>query len=82
MSHIKEYIGCKSIEAADYDGNNLYSMWLTDTEVVRCRDCKHLVNEECHNDIWRVAYGEGYPVVVPDIGIDDGFCAWGERREA
>lgn len=41
MSYIREYIGCKSIKIADYDGkgNNLYSMWLTDTEVVRCRDC-------------------------------------------
>ena len=34
MSEIKEYIGCKSIQ-----GNNLCNMWLTDEEIIRCRDC-------------------------------------------
>lgn len=43
MSNIREYVGCKSIEAVNYDGkgNDLCNMWLTDEEIVRCRDCRH-----------------------------------------
>lgn len=42
MSNIREYVGCKSIEAVNYDGdgNTLYNMWVTDEEIVRCRDCQ------------------------------------------
>lgn len=85
MGRVKEYIGCKSIEAADCDGkgNNLYSMWLTDTEVVRCRDCENKTKNDsggisCKHfrlvDRFGFAY---YAPVKPD-----GFCAWGERRLA
>lgn len=49
-------------------------------EVVRCRDCKHsnpLSNFHkhlgCYNDFLN-SY-EAIPV------CDDGFCAWGERKE-
>lgn len=32
MSNTREYVGCKSIEIENYDGNgnNLYNMWLQD----------------------------------------------------
>lgn len=48
-------------------------------EIIRCRDCKYF-NEsgECENDIWDVAYGEGYPYVA-GAGDGNGFCAWAER---
>lgn len=52
------------------------------TEVIRCKDCQYLNSDgECENDIWDVAYGEGYPYVAGD-GDGDGYCAWAERREA
>lgn len=44
------------------------------SELVRCRDCKHVVDEltylSCHR-----SSGE-YFCVMPD-----GFCAWGIRKE-
>lgn len=47
--------------------------------IVRCRNCKYF-NEsgECENDIWDVAYGEGYPYVA-GAGDGNGFCAWAEK---
>lgn len=70
MSNIREYIGCKSIEAVNYDGkgNTLCNMWVTDEEIVRCRDCKRFnSNETC--------------ALFDDAFVEpDGFCKWGERR--
>ena len=71
MSQIKEYIGCKSVEAVNYDGHGdtLYNIWLTDQEIIRCRDCRRMneiqpeTNQPCSTE-------------------PDGFCAWAERREA
>ena len=82
MSNTREYIGCKSIEIDNYDGNgnNLYNMWLTNEEIVRCRDCKHCEIEE-------VDYGEGEIRNQRECGIsclevnDDDFCSRGERCE-
>ncbi len=36
MSRVKEYIGCRAVECADYngEGDDLCSIWLTDTEVM------------------------------------------------
>lgn len=54
--------------------------WLSDEEVVRCRDCKHYsehewiiatdVSDVCH-------FWHGEPTKVEP----DGFCKWGERKE-
>lgn len=44
-------------------------------EIVRCRDCKFYDGDN--------GYGN-YGCTLLDFGtknIDDGFCAWGERRE-
>jgi hypothetical protein len=53
--------------------------WLTGEEIVRCRDCKHYVEDPTPID-------PGWPMMCEDSGRDmlnpDGFCAWGERRDA
>lgn len=90
MSSIQEYIGCKSIEAVDYDGkgNALCNMWLTDTEIVRCNDCRfaHMRGGQlvCNvherfvaTDPIGLPIQEAYFVCTPK-----GFCAWGERCDA
>lgn len=49
--------------------------------IVRCRDCKYFNEDgECTNDIWSVAYGEGYPYVAGE-GDGNGFCAWGDTND-
>lgn len=84
MSHIREYIGCKSIEAADYDGkgNDLCNMWVTDEEIVRCHDCMKSrekgwkctrFTEEVYDEEKEI--GE---LVMANVR-PDGFCKWGER---
>ena len=63
---------------------------LSDEEIVRCRDCRHSsvsfdeTRTMCRywsmNDYDDSESSHGYtlyPVVKPD-----GFCAWGERKEA
>lgn len=79
MSHIREYVGCKSIEAANYDGkgNDLFNMWVTDEEIVRCRDCRYFVK-----DIDPVDHG--WPMMCDLTGYQmiggNCFCSWGERK--
>lgn len=50
-------------------------------EIVRCRDCKHYDGEpDLESSIpkcWRDPDHKGTPVTT----YQDGFCAWGERRE-
>lgn len=67
MSHIREYVGVKSIEAENYDGkgNNLYNMWVTDEEIVRCRDCDKKIGCQLY-----LAQGQD----------PNGFCKWGEQE--
>lgn len=60
--------------------------WLTGEEIVRCRDCKHCREHDmraygdgrdqllCHH--FSMSSGAGWPVEP------DGFCSWGERRDA
>ena len=47
--------------------------------VVRCRDCKHCVADPEPID-------HGWPLMCDDTGRDmldpNGFCSWGERRDA
>lgn len=51
--------------------------WLTGEEIVRCRDCRHYHAEingcDEFGDIWHDEYANVEP---------DGYCSWGERREA
>lgn len=86
MSEIKEYVGCKSIEATNYDGedNNFYNMWLTDEEIIRCSDCKKSLEKG-----WKCSrFSEEIYDAEQEIGDlvmanvrPDGFCWWAERRE-
>lgn len=78
MSHIREYVGCKSIEAVNYDGdgNTLYNMWVTDEEIVRCRDCKHASPHPTLAGMLDCLRFVAWSYVVEP----DGFCKWGERR--
>ncbi len=49
--------------------------WLTGEEIVRCRDCKHLMsNNRCN---LQDDYNEFHWLDVEP----DGFCAWSERRD-
>ena len=50
------------------DGNSGH--WLTDTPIVRCRDCKFWATE--HHFFGGCVGKEFNP---------DGFCSWGERKE-
>lgn len=63
--------------------------WLTGEEIVRCRDCKHAHHYHPFNpytckpseiEDWYCEWhsnAEGASEIEPD-----GFCAWGERRDA
>lgn len=81
MSQVKEYVGRKSIEAVNYDGkgNDLFNMWLTDEEIVRCRDCKHCEIEEVDYDMGEVR-NELECYLTGLETKPDGFCSWGERK--
>ena len=49
--------------------------------MVRCRDCKYYGSNwwigDCHLEQW----GDGWGNYPPPTVTEDGFCAWGERRE-
>ena len=45
-------------------------------EIVRCRDCAYC---EKGRDGWHVCNRWNEPLIFAD---GDGFCAWGERRDA
>lgn len=51
--------------------------WRVREEIVRCRDCKHYHDKfngcDEFGDMWHDEYANVEP---------DGFCAWGERRDA
>lgn len=61
--------------------NNLpYSYSETASEIVRCKDCKHLYNEDNadgsqRGECW---YINGFRTDVEDI--NNNFCSWGERK--
>ena len=50
--------------------------WLTGEEIVRCRDCRFF--EETGNCTW---FECGICGTQGEV-TEDGFCAWGERRDA
>lgn len=77
---MSEYIGYK-----DPIGGGQFNMGLTDTEIIRCRDCK--LSRE---DGWKCAFwvtghwDEEQEVDMIDLADvePDGFCFKSERRDA
>ena len=47
--------------------------WRVHERIVRCRDCKYCMS------YWQSDYCDYFAHVTND---PDGFCAWGERRDA
>lgn len=82
MMAYKEYIACKSIDIANYDGegNDVCCIHLTDTEIIRCRDCDYIIETlafpepyEEKEPIWFCGkFGHGCHA--------NGFCAWAVRE--
>lgn len=73
---MSEYVGVRGeVVGCDKSGRPLYSMYLTDEEVIRCRDCAHMFEMmdgfECERRSGQ------YHTCDPN-----GFCAWAERRQA
>lgn len=66
METRREYVGYLD----EWDGTER----LTDEEIVRCRDCRHYTEDEME---YYHYCGSWCEQVEPD-----GFCAWGERRDA
>lgn len=66
---MSEYI-CKRVKV----GDGVYTVERSETEIVRCRDCKHGINggNTCIEGAYEPEY---WRPVEPD-----GFCAWGERK--
>lgn len=86
MGRVREYIGCRATECSDFNGkgDDLYSMWLTDTEVIRCRDCgKSRENGwKCSRFVeWVYDEAQEMGELAMASVSPDGFCAWAERRE-
>lgn len=68
---MSEYIGVRGeVVGCDKSGKPLYSMYLTDEEIIRCRDCRK-------SDPAAYDYCEFYYAHECD---KDGFCAWAERK--
>lgn len=84
-----EYIGVRSedVYGCDINGNPVYNMYLTDTEIIRCRDCKHFVGGEDGFPVcmrgWVVlcSYDDGISYKLRVEVDPNGFCAWAERDE-
>lgn len=71
-----EYIGVRGeITGCDINGNPFYNMYLTDEEIIRCRDCKFHAGE---ND---AGIHPEMCLQFSELTMDDGFCAWSERDE-
>lgn len=47
--------------------------WRVHELIVRCRDCKYCMS------YWKADYCDYFSHAINDT---DGFCAWGERRDA
>lgn len=76
---MSEYIGVRGdVVGCDKGGKPLYSMYLTDEEVIRCRDCKWFgpdrSDHEYRSPWWCDRWSN-------DRVNPDGFCAWAERRK-
>ena len=73
---MSEYVGARGeVVGCDIEGKPLYSMYLTDEEVIRCRNCTHMFEMMDGFECERMS-GQ-YHACEPD-----GFCAWAERRKS
>lgn len=71
---MSEYIGVRGeVVGCDKSGKPFYNMYLTDEEVIRCRDCAHMFEMMDGFECERMS-GQ-YHACEPD-----GFCSWAERR--
>lgn len=74
---MSEYIGVRGdVVGCDKGGKPLYSMYLTDEEIVRCRDCAYHTQEVRYESVQ--CYCEYFDFYAED---DNGFCDWAERRK-
>lgn len=74
-----EYIGVRGeIVGCDINGNPFYNMYLTDEEIIRCRDCKHFRDVPMADGSTGHRCSGVFTFVEPR---PDGFCAWAERDE-
>lgn len=87
MKRRKEFIGVRTIEAANVNGygKHLYNMYMTDTDIIRCRDCGR-----SRENGWKCTYWvtgrwdeeqEADVIELADVR-PDGFCFKAEKRDA
>lgn len=53
--------------------------WLTGEEIVRCGDCRHYDQNDDPSEVYPDRY---LCDLMANFLHPDGFCAWGERRDA
>ena len=70
---MKEWI-CREISTLTGDNEN--GVLMIETELIRCKNCKHYDGRYCHNKWW----GDGYGNYTPPIKNEDGFCDWADRK--
>jgi len=58
----------------DYDIRNGTFTQKRKEEITRCRDCKHYEKLPEY-------FGRCHPLGIMFADMDDGFCAWAERKE-
>lgn len=76
---MSEYIGVRGeIVGCDAAGNPFYNMYLTDEEVIRCRDCKHSGIDQSDHEYRASRWCRLHEMDVRD----ESFCSWAERRES
>lgn len=81
MERCQEFIGVRCIEYADAlgDGQHIYNMHLTDTEIIRCRDCGNTYHWN-DGEISCLHFEQDVEGVTSAPSVDpNGFCAWAER---
>lgn len=77
---MSEYIGVRGeVVGCDKSGKPFYNMYLTDEEVIRCRECEKFETVDCA--VYRALRADGR---IDSKGMfnPNGFCAWAERRQA
>lgn len=77
---MNEYIGVRGeVVGCDKGGKPFYNMYLTDEEVIRCRECANFNIYQSDHE-----YREPYRChrFCSDFVNPDGFCTWAERRKA
>ena len=87
MERCQEFIGVRCIEAVNAygEGEHLYNMHLTDTEIIRCRDCEMSREEGWKCTRWVTGRWdeeqEADVIELADVR-PDGFCFKSKRRDS